>query len=81
MEKKEDVLTAIQPIFVRILDDENVVIGLTTTANDVENWDSLNHLQLIVAIEKQFRIRFNASEIQGFKTVGDICDSVLLKLK
>lgn len=78
---RQNILDQLREIFIRILDDENVVINFSTTASDVDNWDSINHLQLIVAIEKKFQIRFTASEIQSYKNVGDICDSVLLKVK
>jgi acyl carrier protein len=77
---KQELLDDLMPVFVQILDDEDVVIGFSTTARDVDNWDSLNHLQLIVAIEKKYNVRFNSAEIDKFKTVGDILDTVLQKL-
>jgi acyl carrier protein len=61
------------------LDDDSIVLNPQTTANDVEGWDSLTHIQLIVATEKKFRIRFASSEIMNFKNIGDLTDAVLKK--
>ena len=77
----EEILEKILPLFVDILEDENVHIDLTTTAQDVDNWDSLTHLQMMVAIEKQFKIRFTASEIEGFANVGEICKTVATRIQ
>ena len=55
---KEEILKIVNEVFVDVLDNPNIVIDLNTTANDVEDWDSLNHIQLVVAIEKHFKIRF-----------------------
>jgi acyl carrier protein len=49
-------------------------------AGDIEGWDSLNHIQLIVAIEKHFNIRFSAAEIQSWENVGYMCEAVKQKL-
>ncbi len=52
-----------------------------TTADDIEEWDSLNHIQLVVAMEKKFKIRFNASEIRNWKNVEEMMRSIEDKLK
>lgn len=67
-------------VFVEILDDATIVLNATTTANDIEEWDSLNHIQIIVAIEKHFNIRFSSPEIKKFKNVGEMCDAILNRL-
>ncbi len=67
-------------IFIDVLDNPDIVLKDETTAKDIEEWDSLTHVQLIVAIEKSFKIRFTAPEIQQFKNVGDICQRIQSKL-
>lgn len=76
---KETILTQINEIFIDVLENDNLKIQNTTTADDIEEWDSLSHIQLIVAIEKFFKIRFTSSEINSFKNVGEMCDGIVLK--
>ncbi|MCS7029086.1 MAG: acyl carrier protein [Bacteroidia bacterium] len=75
----EEVLKAIHPIFQEVLENENIVLTRETTANQVEGWDSLSHIDIIVAIEKHFGIRFTSAEIASFKNVGDLVDCVVKK--
>ena len=77
--EKSEVLKTINGIFIDILDNEDIVLTNDTTANDVEEWDSLNHIQLVVAIEKKFKIRFSAQEIQSWKNVREMVDSIVKK--
>jgi acyl carrier protein len=72
----EQIIAELNQIFQDILDRPDVKLAPATTANDVEGWDSLTHIQLVVAIEKHFGIKFSAKEIRGFKNVGEMCDSV-----
>lgn len=78
MERK-DILAQINTIFVDTLDNEDVVIMEETTANDVEEWDSLTHIRLVVAIEKHFKIRFASKEIQSWANVGEMMDCIQQK--
>jgi acyl carrier protein len=77
---KDEILKTINDIFIDILDDETIVLNMETTANDVDEWDSLNHIQLVVAIEKHFKVRFTSHEIQSWKKVGEIADSIDAKV-
>lgn len=74
------VISEVNTIFKDVLDNENIEINNNTTANEVEEWDSLTHIQLVVAIEKYFKIRFTSAEIQNFKNVGEMCESILKRV-
>ena len=77
---RTEILQQIEAIFKDVLDDENIVLTETTTADDVEGWDSLTHIQLIVAIEKHFKIKFSSKEILSWKNVGEMLDAIFSKL-
>jgi acyl carrier protein len=68
------------PIFRETLEDDSIILEPTYTASNVPGWDSLNHIYLVVAIEKRFKIKFTTMEIQGWKCVGDIIDDINRKL-
>jgi len=78
MEIKE-ILSQLTPIFKEILDNDSINLSESTTAKDIEEWDSITHIQLMVAIEKHFKTRFTAQEIRQFKNVGEICETIKLK--
>ena len=78
MDKKE-MLSQINAIFIDGLDNEGIVLTEETTANDVEDWDSLTHIQLIVAIEKDFKIRFTSKEIQSWSNVAEMMECISKK--
>lgn len=59
-------------IFRDLFDDENLVIGPETSPADIETWDSMNHINLLVAIEGRFGIRLSANEIESLENVGSI---------
>jgi acyl carrier protein len=77
---KEDILKQVNAVFIEVLDDESIVLTYETTVDDIDDWDSLNHIQLVVAIEKVFKIRFTSSEIRNWQNVGEMVDSVNVKL-
>ncbi len=67
-----DILKELQPIFQDVFDDETLVITDETTAADIEDWDSLAQIRLVVAIEKQFGIKFAFGELQNTSNVGEM---------
>lgn len=77
---RSEILQQVNGIFTDIIDEENIKLSSETTANDIEGWDSLTHIQLVVAIEKHFKIRFNSKEIQGWKNIGELMDSISSKI-
>lgn len=76
---KEEILAKLTGIFHDELDNDTIVLSLDTTADDIEEWDSLSHIQLIVAVEKAFGVRFTSSEIQSWNNVGEMIDCILTK--
>ncbi|WP_412850293.1 acyl carrier protein [Chryseobacterium sp. PMSZPI] len=77
---KDEILTKLTGIFQNELDNDEIVLGFETTAEDVEEWDSLSHIQLIVAVEKAFGVRFTSSEIQSWNNVGEMINSIISKI-
>lgn len=77
--ERNKILKDINTIFIDVLDDEDIVLTEETKASDVDGWDSLTHIQLVVDFENHFGIRFTTMEIQGWKNVGDIVDSISSK--
>jgi acyl carrier protein len=67
-------------IFCEVFDDEDLAIAPAMTANDVDGWDSLSHVNLIVAIEGRFNIRFSQKELLTFKNVGDLLNCIEKKI-
>lgn len=76
-----DIITKLTTIFQEVLDDEALQICIQTTAQDVDGWDSLAHIRLIVAIEKFFSLRFSAQEVSGLENVGQMAALLLEKLE
>jgi acyl carrier protein len=64
-------------IFRDVFDDEKITVTSLTTANDIEDWDSLEHINLIEAMEEEFGMRFTMGEITGMKNVGEAVDIIL----
>jgi acyl carrier protein len=58
-------------IFRDLFDDDSLIVTPELTARDVSEWDSLNHIRLIMAIEKAFGLKFTAAEVQRLKNVGE----------
>ena len=79
--EKTDIYSKLNDIFIDVLDLDEVNLTDATSANDIEEWDSLSHIQLIVAVEKTFDIKFTSLEIMKWKNVGEMVDSILEKIK
>ena len=75
-----EILNEVNRIFIDQLENENITLTRTSTADDIEEWDSLTHIQLIVAIEKHFNTRFTSAEIHNFRNVGEMCDALEKKI-
>jgi acyl carrier protein len=69
-------MTRINTVFQEVFDDDELTVDRTTTAADVEGWDSLMHVTLIVNVEKVFGVRFSSAEVAALKNVGELVDIV-----
>jgi acyl carrier protein len=76
----DDILTRLQPIFHDVFDREDLVIVRESNAETVDGWDSLTHINLVSAIEREFKIKFALGELQALKNVGDMVDLMKRKM-
>lgn len=76
-----DILKKLEIIFRDVFDDESIVLTNKTTANDIEDWDSLAQINLIIAIKKEFKINFDLEEVSKYKNVGDMVEAIEKKHK
>ena len=74
---KEEIYKALDEVFEEVFDDDSIHVTPETTANDIEDWDSLEHINLVVAIENRFGIKFNMNEVTSMKNVGEMVDIIL----
>lgn len=65
-------LEKLNEVFQDVFDDDELAVELDTTAEDVDGWDSLQHVTLLLNVEKAFAVKFSSSEIAGLKNVGDL---------
>lgn len=73
---RQTILKEVTDVFIDVLDNEDITLTDETQATDVDDWDSLNHIQLVVGIEKHFKIRFTSKEIQSWNNVGEMLDCI-----
>ena len=69
---KNNIKEKLQSVFVDVFDDEDLRISNSTNSGDIEDWDSLNHIALVLSIEKCFNIRFMTGEVLSLKDVGEM---------
>jgi acyl carrier protein len=71
----------LQSIFREVFDDDSLEISEETTASDVDGWDSLSHINLVLSVEMAFGIRFALGELEELKNVGDMFKLINKKMK
>ena len=76
---KEEIFTSLNEIFRDLFDDDGITLSDDTTAADIDGWDSLEHVNLIVMVEKRFSVKFSMDEILSLKSVGDMADLIIRK--
>ena len=69
---EEKIFEELDEVFQDVFDDETIHVTAQTTAKDIEDWDSLEHINLVVAIENHFGIKFNMNEVTTMKNVGEM---------
>lgn len=74
---REGIFKTVNEVFHDVFDDESIVVGEETTAEDIEDWDSLEHINLIAAIEQEFGIKFTMGQVVSMKNVGEMVDIIL----
>lgn len=77
---REQVYEELQEIFRDVFDDETIEINDATTAADIEEWDSLEQINLIMAIEKAFKVKFTIAEVGELQNVGEMVNAIVNKL-
>ena len=73
---REVIFERINAIFRDVFDDDSIVVVDETMADHIEDWDSLMHINLVLAIESEFGVKFSLSEVIGFQNVGEVADVI-----
>ena len=78
---REEIYTRLDTVFQDVFDDESIHVTDATTADDIEDWDSFEHINLVIAVEKEFGIKFSMGQTNKLKNVGEMVDIILSKLQ
>ncbi len=76
-----DIFARLDRVFQDVFDDSSIRVNPETTADDIEDWDSLEHITLISAVEREFRMKFKMGEISSMKNVGEMARIVMERMK
>ena len=79
--KRTEIYEKLVEVFQDVFDDNSITLSDETSANDIDDWDSLEHINLIVAVEKCFGMKFLMGEITGMKNVGEMVDIIDMRCK
>ena len=77
---REQVYRQLNEVFREVFDDETIILNDQTTADDIDDWDSLEHINLMIEVEYAFGIKFNMGEINNLKNVGELVDIIMKKI-
>ena len=77
---REEAFEKLDEVFQDVFDDEDIHVEESTTSADIDDWDSLEHINLVVAVEKAFGIKFNMGEVNTMKDVGAMVDIILSRI-
>ncbi len=73
---RTEIFDKLTEVFRDVFDDEAITISETTTAADIEDWDSLTHITLLSTVEEEFGVKFSMKAVQGLKNVGELADLI-----
>ncbi len=73
---RDDIYAKLTTVFLGVLGTESIELSPETTAGDVEGWDSLSHIRIILAVEKKFDVRFATAELTRFENIGQLVDMI-----
>ncbi|MBO4988576.1 MAG: acyl carrier protein [Lachnospiraceae bacterium] len=74
---REAIYEKLNEVFQDVFDDDSITVNAETTADDIEDWDSLEHINLVSAVEKTFGVKFTMAQVVGMKNVGEMVDVIL----
>ena len=74
---KEEIYEGLNEVFRDVFDDDSITVNENTTSNDIEDWDSLEHINLIVAVEKKFGMKFSMGQVTTMKNVGEMVEIIM----
>lgn len=77
---REELFNRLNEVFRDVFDDESITVNDSTTADDIEDWDSLEHINLLAAVEQEFGMKFNMGEVVSMKNVGEMADIITARL-
>ena len=79
-DKRAEYLDMLREVFIKVFNDESIILNNSTNAEDIDEWDSLQHIMLIIGAEKKFGLKLTAEEVAELKNVGEMIDLVIKKL-
>ena len=74
---RETIYEKLNEVFQDVFDDDSITVNAETTTDDIEDWDSLEHINLVSAVEKEFGVKFTMAQVVGMKNVGEMVDVIL----
>ncbi|MBD8918689.1 MAG: acyl carrier protein [Lachnospiraceae bacterium] len=74
---REEVFERLNKVFRDVFDDDDITVTETTTSADIDDWDSLEHINLVAAVEQEFGMKFTMGQVVTMKNVGEMVDIIL----
>ena len=77
---EKEIYDRLNEVFKTVFDDDSIIVNAFTSADSIDGWDSLEHINLMVAVENEFGIKFNMGEVTTMENVGDMVNIIMSKL-